>query len=112
MPAAGALVGAFLALPIETARAALQDPQAHMSSDAPDPIAPEVRRAEWIARWLDDRYLDPLVGFLLPGVGDLLASGAGLYIVWVGVRKRLPLIVLARMLLNLGLDALFGAVPF
>ena len=39
----------------------------------------EVARAETLARWLDDRYLDPVIGFLLPGVGDLATSGVGLY---------------------------------
>ena len=72
----------------------------------------DVARAETLARWLDDRYLDPLIGFFLPGVGDLATSGVGLYIVGVAVKKRLPAIVIARMLLNLALDALVGAVPF
>ncbi len=71
----------------------------------------EVARAVTLARWLDDRYLDPVIGFLLPGVGDLAMSGAGLYVVWVALRKRLPAIVIARMLLNLGIDGLVGAIP-
>src|SRR3954471_5133709 len=71
----------------------------------------EVVRADTLARWLDDRFLDPLIGLFLPGVGDLATSGAGLYVVWVAVKKRLPLIVIARMLLNLAVDALVGAIP-
>ena len=68
-------------------------------------------RAERLAHWLDDRYLDPLVGLLLPGVGDLGMSFLGLYLVGVAVHRRLPPVVIARMLLNLGLDSLVGSVP-
>jgi hypothetical protein len=83
--------------------------------DRPDPAAPEaladVRRARTIARWLDDRYLDPLIGFVLPGVGDLVGSIFGMYIVSIAARRRMPAIVIARMLLNLAIDAAFGVVP-
>jgi Domain of unknown function (DUF4112) len=70
-----------------------------------------VRRAETLAHWLDDRWLDPLLGLVLPGVGDVLGSLLGLYIVAVAVGQRLPAVTVARMLLNLALDALFGAIP-
>ncbi len=76
-----------------------------------DPLDPDVRRARALARWLDDRYLDPLLGFLLPGVGDLIGSLLGLYIVAIAKRRGLPRIAIARMLLNLALDAALGVVP-
>ena len=60
---------------------------------------------------MDDRYLDPILGFVLPGVGDLIGSLIGLYIVSIASRRRLPRIVIARMLLNLALDAAFGVLP-
>ena len=72
---------------------------------------PRLARAAQLARWTDTRLLDPIVGFLLPGAGDLLASGVGLYIVSVAMRLGLPGVVIARMLMNLGVDALLGAVP-
>jgi hypothetical protein len=68
-------------------------------------------RAETLARWMDDRYLDPLIGFLLPGIGDVIGTLVGFYVVGVGVKRRAPAIVLARMLLNLGIDAVVGFVP-
>jgi hypothetical protein len=67
--------------------------------------------AEKLARWLDDRGLDPVLGLLLPGVGDVLGTVAGLYTVVVAVRRRMPVVVIARMLANLGVDALIGLVP-
>ena len=71
----------------------------------------DLRAAETLARWLDDRFLDPLLGFFLPGVGDLIGSALGLYVVVVAWRRRLPLVTVARMLVNLGVDALVGVVP-
>ena len=39
------------------------------------PEAPDraLAAAETLARWLDHRFVDPLLGLVLPGVGDLLA---------------------------------------
>ena len=71
----------------------------------------DVRAAETLARWLDDRFLDPLLGFFVPGVGDGLGSALGLYVVVVAFRRKLPLVTISRMLVNLGVDALVGAVP-
>lgn len=84
-------------------------------SDAGAPQEPEraadIERAETLARWLDDRWLDPILGFVLPGVGDLVGALVGGYIVVVAVARRLPAVTVARMLLNLAVDALVGAVP-
>lgn len=71
----------------------------------------QLQRAETLAYWLDDRWLDPLLGFFVPGVGDVIGSLLGLYIVAVAIARRLPAVTLARMLLNLALDALVGAIP-
>jgi hypothetical protein len=86
---------------------------------APSPSAPErpqgpdpdVERAARIARLADVAMIDPLVGLFVPGLGDFLAAGLGLYIVSVAVKKRVPAVVIARMLLNLGIDAAVGAIP-
>jgi hypothetical protein len=82
-------------------------------SEALDKREPErdIAAAESVARWMDDRYLDPLLGLVIPGIGDLVGSALGLYVVGVAVRRRLPLVTVARMLVNLGVDALVGAVP-
>ncbi len=67
--------------------------------------------AETLARWLDDRFLDPLLGLLLPGLGDLLGSALGLYPVVLAWRRRAPKALIARMLLNLAADAAGGSIP-
>jgi hypothetical protein len=71
----------------------------------------DVARAVKLATWLDDRYLDPIVGLLLPGAGDLAMAIAGLYIVFVAIRHRMPAIVVARMLRNIAIDLVVGAIP-
>lgn len=53
---------------------------------------------------------DALIG-LLPGVGDALASLIGSYGLYVGWRLGAPVVVLARMLLNLGIETIAGTVP-
>jgi hypothetical protein len=80
---------------------------------SPSPREPDGRleTLRSIVRWLDDRYLDPLLGLLLPGAGDLVSSVVGLAIVREASRRGLPLATQSRMVLNLALDALVGSVP-
>jgi len=60
---------------------------------------------------MDQRFLDPLLGLFLPGVGDMIGSAVGLYPVLLAWRRGAPKALLARMLLNLAADALGGSVP-
>ena len=71
---------------------------------------PDIERARTIARWMDGYGLDPLIG-LIPGIGDVIGAGFGLYIVSIGVRRGLSKPVIARMLFYLFIDMLVGAVP-
>ena len=54
--------------------------------------------------------LDAIVG-LVPGLGDLLSGGLGLLIVARAAQRRLPNVVVARMLTNVALDFVIGSVP-
>lgn len=54
--------------------------------------------------------LDPIIG-LVPAVGDLVSGGVGLYLITRALQFRLPMIVVARMVLNSLLDFVVGAVP-
>ena len=80
-------------------------------TDLTDKRDRDVARAVTLADWLDDRYLDPIIGFVLPEVGDLLMSLVGLYPVFLAIRHKLPAVVVARMIRNLAIDALVGAIP-
>lgn len=61
---------------------------------------PGIARARALARILDDYFVDPLIGLVLPGVGDVIASVLGLYIVAIALRRRVSPVVIARMLLR------------
>jgi Domain of unknown function (DUF4112) len=73
-----------------------------------------------LARALDARFRipgtpvrfgwDAVLG-LVPGVGDAIAGLLGGYGLYVGTRLGAPWIVLARMLFNLLVDLLVGALP-
>lgn len=86
---------------------------------------PPERRAELVALerlsyYLDDlfrvpgtRYrigLDPLLG-LVPGIGDVPTSAASAYIVARAAALGVPRATLARMLVVLVVDAVFGSLP-
>lgn len=71
----------------------------------------DLARVERIAEWMDRRYLDPLIGFLLPGAGDVAGAMIGLFAVASAFRLRAHPIVIARMLLNLAVDSVLGAIP-
>ncbi len=74
----------------------------------------------WLANWLDGRFeipgttwrfgLDGLLG-LIPGVGDLLTTMLGGYIVYRAHELGAPKLLIARMLGNLAIDSIVGAVP-
>jgi len=79
-----------------------------------------VDRARALARALDSAVripgtnirfgLDALLG-LVPGLGDVAGAAMGSYLVLLGSRLGAPKPVLARMVLNVALDALAGVIP-
>lgn len=80
----------------------------------------DVAASRRVAKVMDDAFvvpgtrvgvgLDALVG-LVPGIGDALGSALSGVIVRDAIRARVPMVVLARMGLNLLVDALLGLVP-
>jgi Domain of unknown function (DUF4112) len=72
---------------------------------------PALAAAKKIARVMDGYHLDPVLGFVAPWAGDLLGAGLGLYPLLLAWRRGAPKGLLARMLLNLSVDLVTGAVP-
>ena len=91
----------------------------------PRPLTPEVERRLTALRslkgWLDEAFRlpgtnlrfgwDPLIG-LVPWVGDLLTAVMSGAIVLQAHKMRLPRIIQLRMLGNVAIDLLAGAIPF
>lgn len=84
--------------------------------DSPVPIQ-RLRTISWVFDELfripgtNFRFgLDALLG-LLPGGGDLAGGAISAYAIVVAARLGAPPAVIARMTLNVAIDALFGMIP-
>jgi hypothetical protein len=78
---------------------------------APAQADPALAAAETISRVMDGWYVDPILGFVAPWAGDVIGAGLGIYPVYLAWRRGAPRALLARMLLNLSVDLITGAVP-
>jgi hypothetical protein len=86
----------------------------------PEVIDPRIADVEALARWFDYAFALPggfrfgLAGIigLIPGIGDVLDALISLYIVNRAVQLGIPRVAIARMLVNVGIEAFAGAVPF
>lgn len=92
---------------------------ARVDALTPEVVDPRIADVEAVARWFDYAFELPggiryglagLIG-LIPGIGDLFDALISLYIVFRAVQLRLPRVAIARMLLNIGLEAGIGVVP-
>jgi hypothetical protein len=54
--------------------------------------------------------LDPIVG-LIPGIGDLITSIFSFLVVFAAWQRNLPKVTIARMVGNIAVDTLLGAMP-
>ena len=81
------------------------------------------RQIELLRKWsrlMDSRYrvpgtpvrfgLDPLMG-LIPGAGDVATASFSLTLLYRAIRLGVPRVVMLRMLLNVAIDLVAGAVP-
>jgi hypothetical protein len=73
---------------------------------------PAVARARKLANVMDRfGYVDPLLGLVMPGIGDVAGGAIGLYVIAVALQKRVHPVIIARMLINLAVDTLIGMIP-
>ena len=77
--------------------------------------------AETLARVLDDLVripgtniglgLDGVLGLLVPGAGDAITGIGSLSLLLLALRRGVPSVVIGRMVMNIGIDALVGTIP-
>ena len=82
--------------------------------------AERIARIDALATLLDTAFLipgtnirfglDALIG-LIPGIGDAITTLVSLYIVREARRLGVPRLLIARMLANVAIDGMVGAVP-
>jgi hypothetical protein len=86
----------------------------------PEVVDPRIADVEALARWLDYAFTLPggfqfgfagIIG-LIPGIGDVFDALISLFIIVRAVKLRIPRVAIARMLVNVGIEALAGTVPF
>ena len=79
-----------------------------------------LKRVRLLSRLLDEQFripgttqrigLDGLLG-LIPGVGDAVGALLSAYILYEAIRLGAPRTVLLRMVANIGIDTVVGAIP-
>ena len=79
-----------------------------------------LERLEWLAMVLDSALLipgtnlrfgaDAVIG-LVPGIGDAITTAVSAYIVYEARRLGVPRHLLLRMIANVAIDGMVGAIP-
>jgi hypothetical protein len=87
--------------------------------DTPQRLA-TLKRIRRLARLMDTAIgipgtkfrigIDPIIG-LIPGAGDLIATGFSAYIIFLATSFNIPGKELRKMLFNIGLEAVVGTIP-
>ncbi|RYZ30841.1 MAG: DUF4112 domain-containing protein [Chitinophagaceae bacterium] len=84
------------------------------------PLPKGLRGMDYIARLMDNKFVIPGTNFrfgldgllgLIPGVGDLSTFAVSGYLVLLMAKNGASGYVLARMILNIVIDAALGAIP-
>ena len=90
-----------------------------MGIDSKDPMAIR-RRVETMERLLERSFVVPVINKpvgldfiigLIPGIGDLMTTAMGGYLVWEARNLGMSRFQMIRMIGNVGVDTLIGAVP-
>ncbi|MGA8030591.1 MAG: DUF4112 domain-containing protein [Bryobacteraceae bacterium] len=85
----------------------------------PEVVDPRIADVEAVARWFDYAFALPggfrfgiagIIG-LIPGIGDVVDAVVSVYIVVRAIQLGIARVAIARMLVNIGIEALAGAVP-
>ena len=83
-------------------------------------VDPRLRNIQWLSRWLDSSIsipgtkfrfgFDAIIG-LIPGIGDALGAALSSYIVLIAISLNISAWTLTRMLFNILVESIIGAIP-
>ena len=65
-----------------------------------------------IALWMDQRLLDPLIGLVIPGLGDALTSVLTMPFLYLSIVKLKSIPLTLAIVCNILLDVLIGIIPY
>ena len=65
-----------------------------------------------LAKWMDKYFLDPIIGFFFPGVGDTLTSVFVLPFIYVAACKVRSIPLTLAVIYNVLFDVAIGMIPF
>lgn len=68
--------------------------------------------AQGIAKYMDRYYLDPILGFIIPGFGDAVTSFFVVPFIYVSAIKIRSLPLTLAVIHNVLIDVLVGIIPF
>lgn len=104
---------------MQRTRAFSSAPGVRTSAARPEQAA-SLRRMEAVANLLDTAFvlpgtnqrigIDAIIG-LVPGIGDVITTALSTYVIWEGRRLGVSRVGMTRMLANLAVHAVVGAVP-
>ena len=72
----------------------------------------DYRMIKGIKTVMDDYFLDPILGFLLPAVGDVLTTLCVLPFLWVSLARIKSIPLTLACLYNTMIDLVLGLIPF
>ena len=95
-------------------------PRYRQDALTPEVVDPRLADVEAIARWFDYAFELPggfrfgfagIIG-LIPGIGDVIDALVSLFIIVRAIQLGNSRVAVTRMLVNVGIEALAGSVPF
>ena len=72
----------------------------------------DYRMIKGIKTVMDDYFLDPILGFFLPAVGDILTSLCVLPFLWVALARIKSIPLTLACIYNTMIDLVLGLIPF
>lgn len=74
--------------------------------------SPSYGMIEEIAKYMDKYFLDPILGFLIPGFGDIMTSVLTVPFIYVSLFKIRSIPLTLAVIFNMLKDMLLGIIPF
>ena len=73
---------------------------------------PKYRLMDKTAKWMDKYFLDPIIGLILPGIGDTLSSVLAFPYIYYSLFKIKSIPLTLAVIFNILKDILLGSIPF